>query len=72
MDVDAASINFDCDQTSAKDVFALGLAHKGEPEFAFVRVIIDVLAQFDIDCILLVRNVALNARFYIICKCFQS
>ena len=31
MDVDAASINFDCDQTSAKDVFALGLTHKGEP-----------------------------------------
>ena len=70
--MDAASVDLNCDQACAKNVFALGLAHKGEPEFAFVRIIIDVLAQFDIDCILLVWNVALNARFYIICKCFES
>ena len=71
-DIDIAAVNFDRYQTRRKYVLALGLSHKSEFELALVRIIIHILTQFDINCVLLVRDVRLDAMLYIICKRFKS
>ena len=68
--MDVATVDFDRYQTRRKYVLALGLSNKSEFELALVRIIVHKLTQFDINCVLLVRDVSLNAMLNVICKRF--